>query len=60
MTTDRMTKALLAAIALGLWMNIVDQWVRPARLAAADADATVIMRDLHAIATGACGNKHIC
>ena len=60
MRTDRLTKALLLAIALGLWANVVNQWIRPARLAAADADSTVIMRDVHAIATGSCANKHIC
>ena len=60
MTTDRTTKALLLAIALGLWANAVGQWLRPARLLAADADTTVMMRDLHAIATGSCSNKHIC
>jgi len=60
MTTDRITKVLLGAIALGLWMNVVEHWVRPAGLEAADADSSVIMRDLHAIATGACSNKHIC
>jgi hypothetical protein len=60
MTTDRITKFLLGAIALGLWMNVVAQWVRPTPLSAADADSTVIMRDVHAIATGSCINKHIC
>jgi len=59
MTTDRTTKALLLAIALGLWANAVGQWLPPARLLAADADTTVIMRDLHAIASGSCSNKHI-
>jgi hypothetical protein len=57
---DRTTKALLLLIALGLWLNLVAQWVRPVPIKAADADTTVIMRDLHAIATGACANKKIC
>ncbi|HUC40160.1 MAG TPA: hypothetical protein VMR92_04955, partial [Gemmatimonadales bacterium] len=60
MTTDRITKVWLGTIALGLWMNVVDHWIRPAHLAAADADSTVIMRDVHSIATGSCSNKHIC
>ena len=59
MTTDRITKVLLGTIALGLWMNVVDRWIRSAHLAAADADSTVIMRDVHSIATGSCSNKHI-
>jgi hypothetical protein len=57
---DRTTKALLLLIALGLWLNLVAQWVRPVPIKAADADTTVIMRDLHAIATGGCANKKIC
>ena len=27
--TDRTTRFLLAAIALGLWMNVVGDWLRP-------------------------------
>lgn len=57
---DRTAKGLLFLIALGLWLNLVAQWVRPAAIEAADADTTMIMRDLHAIATGACDNKKIC
>jgi hypothetical protein len=57
---DRTTKALLLAIAIGLWMNVASQWLRPARLIAADADTAVIARDLHAISTGSCTNKKIC
>jgi len=34
--TDRTTKALLVAIALGLWMNVATQWVKPAVVHAQD------------------------
>jgi hypothetical protein len=47
-------------IAIGLWANLLAQWLRPLPLRAADADTTVIMRDLHAIATGGCANQKIC
>ena len=57
---DRTTKALLLLVASGLWLNLMAQWFRPVSIRAADADTTVIMRDLHAIATGACANKKIC
>jgi hypothetical protein len=58
--TDRTTKALLLMIAVGLWMNVAALWFRSVPLAAADADSTVIMRDVHAIATGTCMNKKVC
>jgi hypothetical protein len=29
MTTDRMTKALLLAITVGLWANVVTTWLGP-------------------------------
>jgi hypothetical protein len=58
--TDRTTKALLLMIAIGLWVNLAAMWSRPVPLRAADADTTVIMRDVHAIAAGSCSNKKIC
>lgn len=45
--TDRTTKALLAAIALGLWVNIADQWVRPVTVYA--QDDTRVVRELRTI-----------
>jgi hypothetical protein len=42
--TDRTTKALLAAIALGLWMNVASDWFRPVALHA--QDDTRIVREL--------------
>jgi hypothetical protein len=34
--TDRQTKALLLAIAIGLWANVITQWLRPKPLYAQD------------------------
>lgn len=34
MMIDRATKAVLFAIALGLWANVVGDWLRPAPVAA--------------------------
>lgn len=62
---DRVTKALLAAIALGLWVNAVNPWIRPlpawgnslgeiyTRLQSLDGD-------LNKIEKGSCRNKKIC
>jgi hypothetical protein len=47
-------------IAVGLWVNVAAMWFRSVPLRAADADSTVIMRDVHAIATGTCMNKKVC
>jgi hypothetical protein len=58
--TDRTTKALLLMIAVGLRVNVAAMWFRSVPLRAADADSTVIMRDVHAIATGTCMNKKVC
>jgi hypothetical protein len=58
--TDRTTKALLLMIAIGLWVNLAAMWFRAVPVSAADADTTVIMRDVRAIASGSCPNKKIC
>jgi hypothetical protein len=58
---DRTTKALLLAIALGLWMNVAHQWLSPAVLRAdAESDITAIATDLHRIFKGTCLNDKIC
>ncbi len=31
---DKITKLLLAIIAIGLWMNVVNPWVRPVKMEA--------------------------
>jgi hypothetical protein len=53
-------KLLLAAIALGLWVNAAASLVRPA-VAQSDALAT-IAHDIHTLVTGGayCLNKKIC
>ena len=58
---DRTTKALLLAIAIGLWMNMASQWLRPVILrAAADVDISTIEHDVHSIYNGICLNSKIC
>ena len=60
---DRTTKALLLAIALGLWMNVVGPWVRPVPIQAlAQADITLreIARHVSRISRGLCLNGKIC
>lgn len=44
--TDRTTKALLAAIALGLWANIAGDWLKPEPVHAQD---TRTLRELETI-----------
>ena len=60
---DRTTKALLLAIALGLWMGLAEAWLRPTpveaqawtqRRAATGGDAMSL------IANGTCENTKIC
>lgn len=69
--TDRTTKALLLAIALGLWMNVAGQWLRPvplqaqgnasmAFMASMATDVSRIALTVNAIALGQCLNDKIC
>lgn len=62
MTTDRTTKALLFAIALGLWMNVASQWLKPVIVKAqgSESDISTIANDLHRIYRGTCLNSKIC
>jgi hypothetical protein len=57
MQTDRTTKLLLLAIALGLWFNAL----KPIPVQASD-DSTLedIAHDVHAIYSGVCLNSTIC
>lgn len=60
---DRHVKALLFAIALGLWMNVVGAWARPAEARQSDEALKVlhtISDELHKIAVGLCLNDKIC
>ena len=65
---DRVTKLLLAAIALGLWANVVGDWVRPSE-ARAQTDFQVrsvmeslrrIERDVDGLWQGTCPNRTLC
>jgi hypothetical protein len=38
MNMDRTTKALLFSIALGLWMNVASEWLKPVVVHAQDRD----------------------
>ena len=59
---DRLTKVLLLAIAVGLWMNVAAQWLRPIPVHAAGAveQTANIERYVHQIANGLCLNSKIC
>ncbi|HXM38264.1 MAG TPA: hypothetical protein VN908_06345 [Gemmatimonadales bacterium] len=64
-TTDRKTKALLLAIAIGLWANVASQWLRPKVLHAQDtaniqASVDEIAEYVSKIARGTCTNDKIC
>ena len=50
MAPDRLTKTLLAAIAIALLMNAVNPWIQP-HSASADVDSDImrIQRDVHSI-----------
>jgi hypothetical protein len=65
MTTDRKTKALLLAIAIGLWANAAAQWLRPKVLYAQNTadiaqDVERIAHHVKLIAEGTCTNSKIC
>jgi hypothetical protein len=46
---DRTTKALLFALTLGLWANVLTQWVPSTVVQAQDFDDTRIVRELRDI-----------
>jgi hypothetical protein len=58
---DRTTKILLAIVAIGLWVNALAPFTRPA-LADVDYSAQLqsIYHDLHNIYNGTCTNGKIC
>lgn len=65
MTTDRTTKALLLAIALGLWANVAGDWLKPVVVEAQADGASIgllaeIQADLRKITVGRCSNSKIC
>ena len=63
--TDRQTKTLLLAIAVGLWANVATQWLRPKTLHAQDTAiieqrVEEIASSVGRIARGTCTNGKIC
>jgi hypothetical protein len=65
--SDRTTKLLLAAIALGLWANLVAFLFQPVVALAQKDDANMILShvndiedELEQIQTGSCSNTKIC
>lgn len=61
MKTDKITKSLLAAIAVALWMIAVNPWLRPMPVSAQDRrDLSQIESYLRQISNGTCTNSKIC
>ncbi len=56
--TDKITKLLLLAIALGLWANFAASFFHPQPVKAFDLDD--LTSDVHKIARGTCSNAKIC
>lgn len=57
---DRTTKALLASIALGLWMNVLTDWLKPVAVHAQSEEISEIARRVRQIASGTCTNSKLC
>ena len=66
---DRTTRLLLAAVALGLWANVLGDWLRPLPAVAEPAPAAAVQDDdlirnieryLMHIYRGTCLNDRIC
>jgi hypothetical protein len=58
--SDRTTKILLAAIAVGLWANLAYGLLRPISAAAQSQELSSIAFNLSAIYNGTCVNRKIC
>jgi hypothetical protein len=62
--TDRTTKTLLLAIALGLWLHVIHDWTVPVQaqtIPLRESNAlSAIATELHAIAWGTCQNRKLC
>jgi hypothetical protein len=52
-------KILLAAIALGIWVNALVNYVHPARTSA-ELDIADMAHDIHEAVVGMCMNRKIC
>lgn len=60
MTTDRTTKLLLALIAIALWMNALNPWLRPITASAQVEELSGIASEVRRISRGLCLNGKIC
>ena len=68
MNIDTLTKTLLAAIAIALWLNVINPSIQPrSALADVDSDIKRIRQDvddirsaLRSIADGVCINSKLC
>ena len=68
MVLDRLTKVLLAAIAVALWLNALNPWIQPrSAVALPDTDlseiesyVSSIRSELGDIHSGTCLNSKIC
>jgi hypothetical protein len=61
MRTDKMTKSILGAIAIALWVIALNPWLRPMPVSAGEnSDVSSIEMHLRQIATGTCTNSKIC
>ncbi len=68
MKVDTLTKTLLAAIAIALWVNAANPWIHPrSALADIDSDIRNIRRDVSSIESfldtiyhGTCVNSFLC
>jgi hypothetical protein len=61
MNTDKLTKCLLAMIAIALWVIAMNPWLRPMPVSAQDTpDLSQIESDLGRISRGTCTNSKIC
>jgi hypothetical protein len=63
--TDRTAKALLLAVALGLWANVATLWIGPVPVFAQDNSDIVrelrsIKSSVESITSGLCLNSKIC
>jgi len=75
MKTDKLTKSLLAAIAIALWMIAMNPWVRPtpvlaqekvdlsqveSSLSSIESDVSSMKSDLGRMQRGTCTNSKVC
>lgn len=68
MNIDKLTKNLLAAIAIALWVIALNPWMRPVPVAAqektdlsqVESSLSTIESDLGRISRGTCTNSKVC